>query len=213
MPGAGETPSAETERVRKIWAKLAPKYDQDIAFFERLLFADSRSWVCSQAEGRVLEVGVGTGLNLDHYAPDIHLTGVDFSPPMLDIARQRAQRLGRAIDLQHGDAQALEFPDGSFDTVVCTLALCSIPDDRQTLHEVGRVLRPGGRFLSLEHVASHIAPVRAVETVMDWIMVRTQGDHLLRNPLNNLRAEGLETDLIERLKWGIVQRLIAHKPA
>lgn len=206
-------PSAETERVRLIWEKLAPKYDKDMTLYDKVLFADSRRWVCSQAAGNVLEVGVGTGRNLDRYPPSVHLTGIDFSAPMLDVARRRAQLLGRVIDLQLGDAQALEFPEDSFDTVVCTLALCSISDDRQALKEIKRVLRRGGRFLSLEHVASHLASVRAAQTVLDWITVRTQGDHQLRNPLVNLRAEGFDVERIERFKLGIVQRLVAHKPA
>jgi len=204
-------PSRETERVRLIWEKLAPKYDGQMGFCDKVLFGDSRRWVCSRADGDVLELAVGTGRNLDRYPPGPRLTGVDFSAPMLELARLRGERLGRVIDLRLGDAQALKFPAASFDTLVCTLALCSIPDDRRALGEVMRVLRPGGRFLSLEHVASHIAPVRAGQTVLDWISVRTEGDHQLRNPLPHVRALGFEIEVVERLKWGIVQRLVARK--
>lgn len=206
-------PSSETERVRLIWEKLAPKYDGQMGFYDRVLFGDSRSWICSRADGDVLELGVGTGRNLDRYPPGTRLTGVDFSAPMLGLAGLRAEQLGRVIDLRLGDAQALEFADGSFDTVVCTLALCSIPDDRRALGEVQRVLRQGGRFLSLEHVASQIAPVRVGQTVLDWISVRTEGDHQLRNPLPHLRSFGFEIEIVERLKWGIIQRLVARKSA
>ena len=211
MTRAEPIPSSETDRVRLIWEKLAPKYDGQMGFYDKVLFGDSRRWVCSRAEGNVLELGLGTGRNLDRYPPGTRLTGVDFSAPMIELAGLRAERLGRVIDLQLSDAQALEFPDGSFDTVVCTLALCSIPDDRLALREVKRVLRPGGRFLSLEHVASHIAPVRVGQTVLDWISVRKEGDHQLRNPLPHLRAFGFEIEVVERLKWGIVQRLVARK--
>jgi len=205
--------AAETERVRRIWEKLAPRYDKDINFFERVLFSNGRQWVCSQARGEVLEIGVGTGRNLEHYPQSIRLTGIDISAPMLDLARQRARALGREVDLRLGDAQALEFADERFDTVVFTLSLCSIPDNRKAVREAKRVLRVGGRLLLLEHVASPRWPVRAVQKLLDWITVRTVGDHLVRDPLVQLKDFGFEVDRIERLKWGIVERVAASKPA
>ena len=78
---------------------------------------------------------MGTGRNLRHYPHGVNVTGVEFSPAMLEIARKRARQLGREIDLRVGDAQALDFPDASFATVVSTLALCTIPDDRAAVSE------------------------------------------------------------------------------
>ena len=203
----------ETERVRHIWEKLAPRYDKDIKIFERLLFSGGRKWVTSQAKGEVLEIGVGTGRNLADYPPDVRLTGIDLSAPMLGVARQRADQLGRLVDLRIGDAQALEFADETFDTVVFTLALCSIPDDRAAISEGHRVLRPGGRLLLLEHVASPSWPIRAIQKLLDGLAVRTQGDHLVRDPLGYVRALGFHVEHFERLKWGIVERIAARKPA
>jgi ubiquinone/menaquinone biosynthesis C-methylase UbiE len=111
------------ERLRGLWDRYAPRYDRDIGLFERLQFGGGREWVCARAEGDVLEVAVGTGLNLPHYPDTVRLTGVDFSPAMLDQARRRAAGLGRDVVLIEADAQALPFPDASFDTVVCTLGL------------------------------------------------------------------------------------------
>jgi ubiquinone/menaquinone biosynthesis C-methylase UbiE len=110
--------------VRRIQDKAAPTYDRKIGFFERALFAGGREWVCAQAEGDVLELAVGTARNLAHYPAGVRVTGIELSPEMLAIARRRAQELSRDADLRLGDAQALEFPDASFDTVACTLALC-----------------------------------------------------------------------------------------
>src|SRR5207253_9357431 len=138
---------------------------------------------CARAQGDVLEIDVGTGRNLEHYPPEVRRSGIDLSASMLERARRRAGELRREADLRVGDAQALEFPDGRFDTVVCTLSLCSIPDDRKAVSEAKRVLRPGGRFLLLEHVASPIGPVRAIQRVLDLITVRIEGDHLAREPL------------------------------
>jgi ubiquinone/menaquinone biosynthesis C-methylase UbiE len=202
--------ASETERVRSVQDKEAPRYDRQMNFFDRVLFADGRQWACSQARGDVLEIAIGTGRNLAHYPSGTRLTAIELSPEMLAIARRRAADLGIEADLREGDAQALEFADDSFDTVVLTLALCTIPDDRAAVREVRRVLRPGGRFVLLEHVRSPVLPVRAVQRLLDPLSVRFEADHLTREPLDYLAAEGFEIDSVQRLKWGIVERVIAH---
>jgi ubiquinone/menaquinone biosynthesis C-methylase UbiE len=202
----------ETERVRRIQDKTAPRYDRQIRLFERLLFGDGREWVCSQASGEVLELAVGTARNLPYYAKDVRLTGIELSEEMLAIAHQRQRELGREAELRVGDAQALDFPVESFDTVTCTLALCTIPDDRQAVREAYRVLRPGGRFLLLEHVRSPSAPVRFGQRLLDPLAVRFQADHLVREPLDYLGEEGFQVERVERSKWGIVERVAARKP-
>jgi ubiquinone/menaquinone biosynthesis C-methylase UbiE len=210
-----DTPSGRprgTERVLRLYEKEAHKYDREMRFFERLLFPGGREWVCAQASGKVLEIAIGTGRNLPHYRDDVRLTGIELSPAMLELARARARELGREVDLRVGDAQALEFPDQSFDTVVCTLSLCTIPDDRAAVAEVRRVLRPGGRFLLLEHVRSPLLPVRLGQRLLDPLAVRFQADHLLREPLEHLQAEGFEVERLERSKLGIVERVAARKP-
>ncbi len=204
--------NSETERIRRIWENLAPRYDADIAYFERVLFAGGREWVCSQADVNVLEIAIGTGRNLPFYPPRIELTGVDLSPAMLEIARCRASEIGIDVDLRVGDAQALEFDDASFDTIVITLALCSIPDTGKAVAEAWRVLRPGGRVLLLEHVRSPLLPVRAVQHLLNFFTVRFVGDHMVREPLEPLRSVGFEIDYVERSKLGIVERVVARKP-
>jgi ubiquinone/menaquinone biosynthesis C-methylase UbiE len=201
----------ETERARRIWDKQAPRFDRVMGFWEKMLFAGGREWACSQAKGEVLEIAVGSGRNFPYYPPDVRLTAVELSPAMLDLARARAAELGREVELRLGDAQALEFPDGAFDTVVCTFSLCSIPDDRKAVAEARRVLRPGGKLILLEHVRSPSLPVRAVQRILNPLTERFEGDHLLREPLEQVRAEGLEIDQFERSKWGIVERLAARK--
>ena len=98
----------KTERWRKYWDRHSKSYDREMAFFDRRLFGDSRDWVCGQAVGDVLEVAIGTGLNLAHYPPEVRVTGIEFSPAMLDLARERASSLPREIDLREGDAQQLD---------------------------------------------------------------------------------------------------------
>jgi ubiquinone/menaquinone biosynthesis C-methylase UbiE len=203
--------AAETQRVREIQDKEAPRYDRQISFFERILFGGGREWVCSQAEGEVLELAAGTARNLPHYQPAVKLTAIELSPEMASIGRKRAQELGREVDLRVGDAQALGFPDESFDTIVCTLGLCTIPDPRKAINEAHRVLRPGGKLILLEHVRSPSLPVRTIERVLEPLSVRFQADHLTREPLDYLNAEGFEVERLERSKWGIVERVLARK--
>jgi ubiquinone/menaquinone biosynthesis C-methylase UbiE len=205
--------TGDTERLRRYWDKHALRYDQQMQLFDRVLFGDTRAWVCARASGDVLEVAIGTGLNLDLYPDGVRLTGVDFSPAMLEQARDRARKLGRTVDLRQGDAHALAFPDGSFDTVVCTFSLCAIPDERRALAEMGRVLRPGGLLLLADHVVSSWWPLRAGQWLLDLVTVPLGGEHFLRRPLEQVRALGFEVQHHERFKAGIVERLAARKPA
>ncbi|MEU4744129.1 methyltransferase domain-containing protein [Actinosynnema sp. NPDC023658] len=201
------------ERLRQVWDRYAPRYDRDIGVFERLQLGGGRAWVCAQAAGEVLEVAVGTGLNLAHYPAGVEVTGVDFSPVMLRLAGRRAAELGRAVVLTEADAQALPFPDASFDTVVCTLGLCGFPDERAAISEMHRVLRPGGRLLLLDHVGSHHAPIRWGQRLLEKWTVRVLGDHLTRRPLPLVERAGFVVERAERLKAGTVERLAARKPA
>ncbi len=202
----------QTESVRRHYDRSAGSYDRIISWAEKVLFGGGREWVCSRARGQILEIAVGTGRNFPFYPEDVSLTGIELSPKMLDVARRRARELGREAELRVGDAQNLPFPDASFDTVVATLALCTIPDDRRAVIEAARVLRPDGRLLLLEHVRSPVLPVRMVQRVLDPLAILIDHDHLLREPLRHVEDAGLAVERLERSKWGIVERLAARKP-
>jgi|SRR6266511_534526 len=196
--------------VRRYWDQSAAKYDSSNRWFERFFVGDGRSWVASRAHGDVLEIGIGTGRSLPFYPADARLTGIDISPAMLEQARARAREQGRNVDLRVGDAQALEFDDATFDTVVFSLALCSIPDDVTAVREARRVLRPGARIVLIEHVRSPSRPVRALQRLLDIFTVRLQGDHLLREPLDHLVREGMVVEVVERSALGVIERVVAR---
>ncbi len=200
-------------RLQKIWAKDAPGYDKKIGWFERRIFGDdNRVWACSRARGDVLEVAVGTGLNLPAYPAETKVTGLDLSPAMLDVARRRAVELGVDVDLREGDAHELPFGDESFDTVVCTFSLCNIPDVDRAIGEMKRVLKPGGRLVLVDHIRSSVKPVYWLQKVVEFASLRFEGDHMTRRPLGSVKQAGFEIEERKRFRWGIVERVMATKP-
>jgi ubiquinone/menaquinone biosynthesis C-methylase UbiE len=208
-PKASETPTA---KQRRVWDKAAPSYDKQMVFFERVQFAGGREWLGERAQGRVLEVAIGTGRNLPFYPRGVELTGIELSDEMLSIARQRAADLQIPADLRQGDAVNLPVEDASFDTVVCALALCSIPDPGRAIAEMHRVLVPGGRLLLLDHIGSSWPPVYALQWLAERLTILLAGEHFTRRQLPLVRAAGLEIVESSRLKAGTVERIHAVKP-
>jgi ubiquinone/menaquinone biosynthesis C-methylase UbiE len=134
---------------------FAACYDAAMGGTERAGFTDRRRSVLSQARGATLELGAGTGLNLEHYPTDV--TELFLTEPdehMAKRLRRRVSEGSRAAEVIEAPAERLPFEDGRFDTVVATLVLCTVPDPAGALAETARVLKPGGRFLFLEHVRS-----------------------------------------------------------
>jgi ubiquinone/menaquinone biosynthesis C-methylase UbiE len=147
-----------------------------------------------QARGRVLEVGVGSGMNLAHYASGVsEVVGIDPSERLLDMARRRAAAAGVQVSLRLGSASAMDVEDASFDTVVMTWTLCSIAEPLAALREMRRVLKPGGNLLFVEH------GLAADENVARWQRRLTPawrrlagGCHLDRKVDDLVRAAGFE---------------------
>jgi ubiquinone/menaquinone biosynthesis C-methylase UbiE len=198
-------------RWARYWDRKSDRYDAEMMRWDQRLFGDSRPWACSKARGEVLEVAVGSGLNLPHYPPDVQLTGVDFSTKMLDLAAERAASLNRAIRLLRADAQRLPLADNSFDTVVCTFGLCAIPDNEAALDEITRVLRPDGLLILIDHVVSTSRFIRAGQWLVERITVPLAGEHFLRRQLPLVRARGYTIVQAERFRHGLVERLVATR--
>ncbi len=199
----------ETERIRRIYDRAAARYDRAERWERRLFGADARDLV-REAHGKILEIAVGTGRNFPLYPPGARVTGIELSPAMLARAAERAAASGGEIDVRQGDAQQLPFAAESFDTVVCTFALCTIPDERAALAEARRVLRPDGTLLLVEHVRSPNRVVRLLERIGEPVAARVAGDHLLRDPLDHLAAIGFAIERIERSRWGLLERVRAR---
>ena len=161
---------------------------------------------------KVLEVGIGTGLTIPLYAEDVEITGVDISPRMLDLAIARAAKVGRTADLRVMDAQALEFPTASFDAVLFTLCLCTIPNPALAIAEGLRVCRPGGRLGFLEHVRSNIGPVALLQEVISPVLAWAQHDFWNRRTGELVRAAGAMDLVEERCMLGIFILLTGRRP-
>jgi phosphatidylethanolamine/phosphatidyl-N-methylethanolamine N-methyltransferase len=145
----------DKDAIAKAYARWAPVYD----FVFGAVFDRGRKASIAAAErigGRILEVGVGTGLSLPDYAPSNRLIGVDLSAPMLRKAkaRVRAQRLGNVDGLAVMDAQRLGFHDAVFDVVVAQYVITAVPDPEATLDEFARVIKPGGEIILVNHLGA-----------------------------------------------------------
>ncbi|WP_182347773.1 class I SAM-dependent methyltransferase [Tomitella gaofuii] len=212
-PSPGPSPAdPRAERWHRYWDKHSGHYDESMQQMDRWVFGDSRQWACGQASGEVLEVAVGTGLNLPLYPEDAALTGIDLSEQMLAQARDRAASLGREVTLRQADAHALPFDDGALDTAVCTFGLCAIPDIDRAVAEMHRVLRPGGRLILVDHVASTSRIARGVQRGLETFSIPLGGEHFRRRPHDNVLAAGFEVEKSDRFKLGVVERLVARKP-
>ena len=197
-----------TNTTRSRYQRLAPMYDLMEAFPERR-YLPWRKRLWSLVSGpRVLEVGVGTGKNIEFYPQGLEVTGIDLTPGMLERARKRAISLNRKVDLRLGDVQSLDFPDDSFDAVVATFVFCSVPDPVQGLSEVRRVVKPGGQVLILEHMRSAQPIVGLLMDLLNPIVVRTMGANINRRTVENVGNGGLILENVEDVGMGGVFKLI-----
>ena len=192
--------------VEDAYARWAPVYDRVFTLVMkpgRLAAAEA----VNRIGGRVLDVGVGTGLELPMFTGAAKITGVDLSEPMLEIARKRVADLGlkNVEALLAMDAMNLTFADSSFDAAVAPYVITTVPDPARTMDEMARVVRPGGELIIVNHIAATSGPISWIEGLMakraaklgwrptfpweiigDWIASRPDLELLERRKLNPL---------------------------
>ena len=190
-------PERVSRRRLQIAGPLSARlYDRTMRVADRAGVHRARTRIAGGAVGDVLEIGIGTGLNLAAYRPGASIHGIDPSEPALAIASQRADQLDRTVALTEGDAAALPYPDRTFDTVVGTFVLCSVGDVASTIRESRRVLRPGGTLRFLEHARSGHGWIAQLQAALAPAWARAAGgcrlDHDVRASI-----EGAGLQIIE----------------
>ena len=186
-------------------------YDTALAPLELAGLARLRRRLIAAARGTVLEIGAGTGVNFAHYSEGVRVYALDQSREMLVTARKRPCRACATVT--QADAQGLPFATGTFDTVVGTLVLCSIPDSLQALREIRRVLQPGGTLRLLEHTRGY-HPIAALLTdLLNPLWFSLNGScRLNRQTAQTVAQAGFSVTSIERHLGGIVQAICATSP-
>jgi ubiquinone/menaquinone biosynthesis C-methylase UbiE len=182
----------------RVYDRIARIYDLIEAPMNWMGGTARRERVLSGAGGKVLEVGIGTGLNLEHYPAGVDLVGIDISEGMLARARRRAERLDTPVSLERADVEALPFADATFDTVAATCVFCSVADPVRGLREVRRVVKPDGRVLLLEHVRPEHRLLGRVFDLLAPITRRLLGPEINRRTEENVREAGLAIASVRR---------------
>ena len=179
--------------TRRRYDRIAPVYDAIEWVVEWAFFRRWRRELWQEVPpGRILEVGVGTGKNLEFHLDHHDVVGIDLSPRMLSQARARAARFELDVDLREADAQELPFSDAAFDAVVASFVFCSVPDPARGLREARRVLKPGGTLVLLEHVVSHRRWLARLMSGLDSLALHIWGAHIDRDTAENVVAAGFE---------------------
>lgn len=156
----------DIKSIQASYSRWAPIYDRTFGAATNMGRRRAVDYI-NRRGGSVLEVGVGTGLSLEHYGPHMQVTGIDFSREMLDKAVAKVQRLGlkQVQALRQMDARALDFPDDHFDTVTAMHVLSVVPEPERVMAEIARVCKPGGKVVITNHFARDRGAMAAVERI------------------------------------------------
>ena len=171
-------------------------------------FSAWREDLLNEAEGKTLEVGIGTGKNIPYYPAGVELTGIDFSPKMIEIAGKKARNYDN-VNLQVMDTEAMDFENDAFDTVVTSCVFCSVPDPVQGLKEIRRVCKKGGKILMLEHVRSNNQMNGKMMDIANPLPLHIYGANINRRTVENLLKAGFEPQNIrvKNLWFDIVKKI------
>ena len=195
--------------------KIKAKYDNIASVYDAVNWFIPDKWrrkATRLAYGRVLEVGLGTGLNLPFY-PDCcrEIFGIDISPRMLGQAGKRASLCQAPVKLEVMDVQDLPLDSDSFDCVLAAFVFCTVPDPFKGLRECHRVLKPGGKLILLEHMGSEN---KLLHQLMDWlnpVAVTIMGDHINRNTVDMVAAAGFRMHVVENMLGDVIRLIVADR--
>ena len=199
-----------TNKIKKRYNRIARFYD----FLDKPMEMFVSRWrekLLSEVQGKVLEVGIGTGRNIGYYPKDADVTGIDFSERMIEIANQKARDYSN-VKVQVMDAEQMEFNDNCFDTVITSCVFCSVPDPVQGLKEIRRVCKNGGKVVMLEHMKSEKKLAGALLDAFNFVPLHLYGANINRKTYRNLLKAGFQPEHIDQeMLWLDIVRLFRIK--
>lgn len=177
---------------------FAASYDRMMASTEKLLLAELRQKSLATASGDVLEIGGGTGANIAVYGPRVRsLTLTEPDKSMLRRLRRHAETANRPVTVLQAPAEDLPFEDDTFDTVVSTLVLCGVTDQRRALNQIRRVLRPDGQLIFVEHIRSDEARLARLQDRFNWLNRLIVGCECNRPTVTSIREAGFRVEELD----------------
>lgn len=195
--------------IQNKYDKMSRSYD---AVIDRLVPGAWRQRIVDFAYGSVLEVGVGTGLNLSYYSTDCQeIMGVDLSCEMLRRASEKKSLCKAPVHLKMMDIQNMSLESERFDCVLASFVFCNVPDPEQALLECHRVLKPGGRLILLEHMSSDKIILKHLMNWLDPLTMMLLGDHINRKTLSLVDTAGFRTEIVKNLLVDIVRLIVAER--
>ena len=202
----------KSEKIKKRYNRISKVYDLLEKPMESMAMGEWREKLIDKIEGnKVLEIGVGTGKNFIYYPENLDVTGIDFSEKMLEKAKDKIKDK-KNIKLIEMDAQSMNFPDNTFDTVVTTCVFCSVPDPVEGLKEIRRVCKNNGKVIMLEHMRSSNKVVGKFMDIINFIPFNIWGANINRKTIENLIKAGFkETDIEYVDIWSDIVKFIEIK--
>lgn len=197
-------------QTQQKWDRASRTYDFFAAVDDRRLGIEKEK-LLAKMQGKSIHVAAGTGNDYKFLPPGMDVVSIDISPKMLEQARIKAASYQGSIELREADVHNLDFPDGTFDTIVTIFTFCSVPKPVAGLRELYRVLKPGGQILMLEHVRSDaIGPVGIMMDLMT-LLTRQFGPELNRDTVGNVQKAGFRLRRVENVYLDVVKTIEAVK--
>ncbi|MGP4071281.1 class I SAM-dependent methyltransferase [Piscibacillus sp. B03] len=195
---------SDTEQIKKRFDRISSKFE----VMDHFVKEDWRKELLKGVHGDILEVGVGLGTNFKYYPQEATVKGIDFSPKMLERARENLDSAAANIELFEMDVENLEFEDNSFDYIVSTCVFCSVPNPVKGFKELRRVIKPNGKIVMLEHMRSENEIIGKVLDFFNPVSVNLIGVNINRKTLSNLYQANLEVDEQEFLMTSVMRKLV-----
>jgi ubiquinone/menaquinone biosynthesis C-methylase UbiE len=197
-----------TNKIRRRYDRISFIYDLMEKPMEAMALKVWRIDLMKELRGKVLEVGVGTGKNIEFYPDGLDVTAIDFSERMLRKAREKAVKYNKIVDLRLMDVQNMDLADDTFDTAFTTCVFCSVPDPVKGLKEMKRVTKKEGKIILIEHVRSENKVIGTLMDIFNPVVVNLYGANINRRTADNVKKAGFNKIEVTNLWKDIVKKIV-----